>query len=55
MTRKGSETAKLERDFGKLIDLPDHQEQFLRPRWFDHVLWMERADGLTRRRYCTLL
>ena len=57
MARKGSETAKLERDLGKLIDsidLPDHQKQFLRSRWLDQVLWMERAAGRARLRYYTL-
>ena len=56
MARKGSETAKLERDLGKLIDsidLPDHQKQFLRSRWLDQVLWMERAAGRARLRYYT--
>jgi hypothetical protein len=54
---KGSETARLERRLGKLIDsidLPDQQEQFLRSRWLDQVLWMERAAGRARRRYYTL-
>jgi hypothetical protein len=57
VARKGSETARLERDLGKLvdsIDLPDQQEQFLRSRWLDQVLWMERAAGQARRRYYTL-
>jgi hypothetical protein len=57
VARKGSEAARLERDLGKLvdsIDLPDHQAQYLRSRWLDQVLWMERAAGLARRRYYTL-
>jgi hypothetical protein len=54
---KGSETARLERDLGKLIDsidVPDQQEQFLRSRWLDQVLWMERSAGRARRRYYAL-
>jgi hypothetical protein len=57
VARRGSETARLQRDLGKLIDsidLPDHQEQFLRSRWLEQVLWMERAAGSARRRYYTL-
>jgi hypothetical protein len=52
-----SETAKLQRDLAKLIDsidLPDYQLQFLRSRWLDQVLWLERAAGHARRRYYTL-
>jgi hypothetical protein len=54
---KGSETARLEQDLGKLvdsIDLPDHQAQYLRSRWLNQVLWMERAAGRARLRYYTL-
>lgn len=57
MARKGSEGAKLERNLGKLIDsidLPDQQEQFLRWRWLDQVLWMERAASRARIRYYAL-
>jgi hypothetical protein len=57
VARRGSETARLQRDLGKLvdsIDLADHQEQFLRSRWLDQVLWMERAAGSARRRYYAL-
>jgi hypothetical protein len=57
VARKLSETAKLERDLGKLvdaIDLPDYQMLFLRSRWLDQVLWLERAADRARRRYYTL-
>jgi Protein of unknown function (DUF4231) len=57
VARKRSETAKQERTLGKLvdsIDLSDHQAQYLRARWLDQVLWMERAAGQARRRYYTL-
>jgi hypothetical protein len=57
VARKGSETARLEQDLGKLvdsIDLPDHQAQYLRSRWLNQVLWMERAAGRARLRYYTL-
>ena len=54
MARKESESSRLERDLGKLIDsieLPEVQTQFLRSRWLDQVLFMERAAGRARRRY----
>jgi hypothetical protein len=57
MARKISETGKLERDLGKLIqsiELPDVQEQYLRARWLDQVLWMELAASRARRRYYAL-
>jgi hypothetical protein len=52
-----AEDAHLARDLGKLIDsldLPPHQEQYLRLRWLDQVLWMTRAAGKARSRYYTL-
>jgi Protein of unknown function (DUF4231) len=57
VARKGSEGARLERNLGRLIDsmnLPDQQEQFLRSRWLDQVLWMERAASRARIRYYLL-
>jgi Protein of unknown function (DUF4231) len=57
VTRSGSGGDKLERDLEHLIDsleLPDHQQQYLRARWLDQVLWMGRAAGNARRRYYTL-
>jgi Protein of unknown function (DUF4231) len=56
VAKKESENARLERDLGKVvdsIDLSDRQEQFLRSRRLDQVLWMERAAGRARRRYYT--
>jgi hypothetical protein len=44
----------LARDLGKLIDsleLAEHQGHYLRARWLDQVLWMERTAGRARRRY----
>jgi hypothetical protein len=52
-----AEDAHLARDLGKLIDsldLPPHQEQYLRLRWLDQVLWMTRAAGKARSRYYEL-
>jgi uncharacterized protein DUF4231 len=49
-----SEPSGLEGDLGKLIDSVDVSEvhrQFLRSRWLDQVLFMERAAGRARRRY----
>jgi hypothetical protein len=49
-----SEPSRLERELEKLIDsidLPEVQKQFLRSRWLDQVLYMERAAGHARRRY----
>jgi hypothetical protein len=57
VARKRSETARLEQDLGRLVDsldLSDRQEQFLRSRWLDQVLWMERAASSARRRYYAL-
>jgi hypothetical protein len=57
MARKGSESAKLERNLAKLIesiDLLDREEQYLRSRWLDQVLWMENAASRARVRYYTL-
>lgn len=57
MTRRDPGAASLERDLRKLIDsldLAEHQEQYLRARWLDQVLWMERAAGKARRRYYAL-
>lgn len=47
----------LARDLGKLIDsleLAQHQEHYLRARWLDQVLWMERTAGRARKRYYAL-
>jgi hypothetical protein len=52
-----SEDTMLERDLGKLIDaldLAEHQQQYLRARWLDQVLWMTRNAGKARRRYYSL-
>ena len=49
-----AENNRLERDLGKLIDsldLPARQEQYLRGRWLDQVVWMSRAAGKARQRY----
>lgn len=49
-----SEPSGLEGDLGKLIDtvdVSDTQRQFLRSRWLDQVLFMERAAGRARHRY----
>jgi hypothetical protein len=57
MARKISQTGKLERDLGRLIqsiELPDLQEHYLRARWLDQVLWMELAASRARRRYYAL-
>ena len=49
MARKGSETARLERDLGKLVDsieLSDHQEHFIRARWLDQISgWKARRSS----------
>jgi hypothetical protein len=52
--RKTSETGKLARDLGKLIDsleLRDLDQQFLRARWLDQILWMEVAAVRARTLY----
>jgi hypothetical protein len=57
MARRDPATAALARDLGKLIDaldLAEHQEHYLRARWLDQVLWMERAAGRARGRYYLL-
>ena len=57
MAKAGSEAAKLERDLGELIDsldLEDRQNQFMRSRWLDQVLWLERAADRSRRPYYAL-
>lgn len=52
-----AEDNRLGRDLGKLIDsldLPARQEQYLRGRWLDQVVWMSRAAGKARQRYYVL-
>jgi uncharacterized protein DUF4231 len=54
MARRVSETARLERDLGKLIEaieLTDIEKQFMRGRWLDQVLWMETAATRARQTY----
>lgn len=47
----------LKKDFGELfdsLDLNDRQRHFLRSRWLDQVIWMEKKSGMCRDRHHTL-
>ncbi|NET47917.1 MAG: DUF4231 domain-containing protein [Merismopedia sp. SIO2A8] len=49
-----SYTDFLKQDFQELFDsmgLPSHQEHFMRSRWLDQVLWMEKKAGTCQDRH----
>jgi Protein of unknown function (DUF4231) len=57
MTPKTSYEDWLKQDLGSLIDalsLSDLQKRFLRSRWLDQVIWMEKRAGTARNRYYAL-
>jgi Protein of unknown function (DUF4231) len=57
MAKKNDYTDFLKEDFGKLFDtmeLSDLQRHFLRSRWLDQVLWMEKKAGHCRDRHYQL-
>lgn len=57
MARKNPYTEFLKQDFGELfnnLDLTDVQRHFLRSRWLDQVLWMEKKAGQCRDWYYRL-
>lgn len=57
MAKKNDYTDFLKEDFAKLfdaMDLSDLQRHFLRSRWLDQVLWMEKKAGHCRDRHYQL-
>lgn len=54
MAKKDSYAEFLKEDFQQLFQsmtLPDRQEHFMKSRWLDQVLWMERKAGVCRDRH----
>lgn len=54
MSSKDSYYDWLKKEMGELIDsldLPDMSRQFLRSRWLDQVLWMEKKAASAQKRY----
>lgn len=57
MAKEDSYTDFLKEDFQQLfqaMDLQPRQEHFMRSRWLDQVLWMEKKAGVSRNRHQTL-
>ncbi|WP_017659576.1 DUF4231 domain-containing protein [Baaleninema simplex] len=57
MAKKNSYTAYLKEQFGELIDgldLNDQQKQFLKSRWLDQLLWLEKKAGQCQKQYYRL-
>ncbi|MEM9213037.1 MAG: DUF4231 domain-containing protein [Cyanobacteria bacterium P01_F01_bin.150] len=54
MAEKDSYTDFLKKDFQQLfesMELQPRQEHFMRSRWLDQVLWMEKKAGTCRKRH----
>lgn len=52
--RKDPYVEFLKKDFGELfngLELNDRQKHFLRSRWLDQVIWMEKKSGVCRDRH----
>lgn len=57
VARRTSYAALLEREFSELVDgldLEPERKRFLKSRWLDQVLWMERAAVRAQRSYYAL-
>ena len=57
MAKKDPYREFLKEDFGKLferLELTENQKHFMRSRWLDQVLWMEKKAGMCRDRHYRL-
>ncbi|MGC9502994.1 DUF4231 domain-containing protein [Baaleninema sp.] len=57
MAKKDSYTAYLKEQFGELIDqldITELQKQFLKSRWLDQLIWLEKKSGQTQKQYYRL-